>query len=184
MFLFVWWHTWIWSSEYRCCLGMSSTMETICFKVSKKTCCIYICIFASFIHIFNHFCQLSVSFIKINSFLILSKSLIILLLTYLTSIDSMYMYTHTHTLTHSFATWLMNFPYVQGRTQSYFPGCLAVKNSSANAGDKGSIPALGRSLGKGNDNPLQGSCMGNPMNRWAWQATVHGVTKSQTRLSD
>ena len=52
-----------------------------------------------------------------------------------------------------------------------------VKNLPANAEDMGLIPGLGRSLGKGNGNPLQYSCMGNPMDRGAWQATVYGVTK-------
>ena len=44
----------------------------------------------------------------------------------------------------------------------------------------GSIPGLGRSSGEGNGNPLQYSCLGNPMNRGAWQATVHGVAESDT----
>ena len=48
----------------------------------------------------------------------------------------------------------------------------------------GSIPGLGRSPGEGNGNPLQYSCLGNPMDGGAWRATVHGVTKSQTRLSN
>ena len=64
---------------------------------------------------------------------------------------------------------------------------LGVKNSPANAGDTrdwGSIPGLGRSLGGGHGNPLQCSCLENPMDRGAWRATVHGVAKSQTRLSD
>ena len=52
-----------------------------------------------------------------------------------------------------------------------------VKNPSANAGNSGSIPGLGRSPGEGNGNPLQYSGLGSPMNRGAWQATVHGVTK-------
>ena len=58
-----------------------------------------------------------------------------------------------------------------------------VKNPPANAGDtrdKGSIPGLGRSLGEGNGNPLQYSCQDNLMDRGAWLATVHGVTKSRT----
>ena len=62
---------------------------------------------------------------------------------------------------------------------------LVVKNSSANAGrvkDKGSISQSGRSPGRGHDNPLLYSCLENPMDRRVWQATVHGVTKSQTRL--
>ena len=58
-----------------------------------------------------------------------------------------------------------------------FPGGLAVKNLPANAGDTGLIPELGRSPGGGRGNPLQYSCLGNPMDRGAWQATVHGVLK-------
>ena len=52
-----------------------------------------------------------------------------------------------------------------------------VKNPLANAGDMGSVLGLGRSPGGGNGNPLQYSCLGNPMDRGAWWATVHGVTK-------
>ena len=62
-----------------------------------------------------------------------------------------------------------------------------VKNLPANegdAGDVGSIPGSGRSPGGGNGNPLQNFCLENPMDRGAWQATVHVVTKSQTQLSD
>ena len=62
---------------------------------------------------------------------------------------------------------------------------LVVKNPPANAGDirnTGSIPGSGRSPGEGNDNPLQYSCLESPMGREAWWATVHGVTKSWTRL--
>ena len=58
-----------------------------------------------------------------------------------------------------------------------FPSGLAVKNLPANAGDAGSIPGLGRSPGEGNGNPLQYSCLENPMDRGAWQAAVHGVAK-------
>ena len=54
---------------------------------------------------------------------------------------------------------------------------LAVRNLPANAGDAGSIPVLGRSPGVGNGNPLQYSCLGHPMDRGAWQATVHGVAE-------
>ena len=53
-----------------------------------------------------------------------------------------------------------------------------------NAADLGSIPGSGRSPGEGNGNPLQYSCLENPMDGGAWWATVHGVTKSWTRLSD
>ena len=62
---------------------------------------------------------------------------------------------------------------------------LVVKNLPAHAGnvrDVGSIPGSGRSPGGGNGNPLQYSCLENSMNIGAWQATVHGVTKSQTQL--
>ena len=65
-----------------------------------------------------------------------------------------------------------------------FPGGSEVKASASNAGDPGSIPGSGRSPGEGNGNPLQYSCLENPMDRGAWQATVHGVAKSQTRLRD
>ena len=51
-------------------------------------------------------------------------------------------------------------------------------------GDLGSIPGLGRSSGEGNGNPLQYSCLENPMDRGAWWATVHGVAKRRARLSD
>ena len=60
---------------------------------------------------------------------------------------------------------------------------LVVKNLPANAGDTGSIPESGRFPGGGNGIPLQCSCLENPMARGVWWATVHGVAKSQTRLS-
>ena len=59
-----------------------------------------------------------------------------------------------------------------------------VKNWTANAGDMGLIPGLERSPGEENGNPLHCSCLENPMDRGAWQSTVHGVTKSWTRYSD
>ena len=58
-----------------------------------------------------------------------------------------------------------------------FPGCSAVKNPPASAGDAGLIPRLGRYPGDRNGNSLQHSCLGNPMDRGAWQATVHGAAK-------
>ena len=61
-----------------------------------------------------------------------------------------------------------------------FPGGSVVKNPPANAGDTDSIPGAGRSPGEGNGNPLQYSCLENPMDRGAWWATVHGVTESDT----
>ena len=57
------------------------------------------------------------------------------------------------------------------------------KVSAYNAEDPGSIPGLGRSPGEGNGNPLQYSCLGNPMDRGAWQVTVHGITESWTQLN-
>ena len=58
------------------------------------------------------------------------------------------------------------------------------KESACNAGDPGLIPGSGRPSGEGNGNPLQYSCLENPMERGAWWATAHGVTKSGTRLND
>ena len=58
------------------------------------------------------------------------------------------------------------------------------KASDCNAGDLGSIPESGRPPGEGNGTPLQYSCLENPMDREAWWATVHGITKSWTRLSN
>ena len=60
---------------------------------------------------------------------------------------------------------------------------MVVKNLPANAGDRGdvgSIPGSGRCPGEGHGNPLQYSCLENPTDKGAWQATVHGVTESQT----
>ena len=57
------------------------------------------------------------------------------------------------------------------------PGDPMVKNPPANAGDEGLIPGLGRSPREENGNPLQDSCLGNPMDRGAWQATDQGVAK-------
>ena len=62
--------------------------------------------------------------------------------------------------------------------------CSAVKNLPTNAGDAGLISGLGRSPEGGNVNLLQYSCLGNPMDRGAWQTTVHRVTNSQARLSN
>ena len=68
-----------------------------------------------------------------------------------------------------------------------FPGGSVVKNPPANPGDAkdaDSFAGLGRSSGEVNGNPLQYSCLGNPMDRGARGSTVHGVAKSQTRLSN
>ena len=64
-----------------------------------------------------------------------------------------------------------------------FPGGSAVKSPPANAGDAGLMPGSGISLGEGNGNPLQYSCLRNPMDRGAWQTTVHGLPKSQTQAA-
>ena len=64
------------------------------------------------------------------------------------------------------------------------PQWLSDKESTCNAGDvdEGSIPGSGRSPGRGHGNPFQYSCLENPVDRGAWPATVHRVTKSWTRL--
>ena len=69
-----------------------------------------------------------------------------------------YIYTHTH---------IYMYPSSMG-----VPGGSVVKNPPANAGDIGSIPRSGRSPGEGNDNPLQHFCLGNPIDRGAWWATL------------
>ena len=61
-----------------------------------------------------------------------------------------------------------------------FPGSSVVKNLPVNTGDMGSIPASGRFPEEGNGNLLQYFCLGNPMDKGAWRAIVHGVAKSQT----
>ena len=62
-----------------------------------------------------------------------------------------------------------------------FPGGSVVRNLPVTTGDAGSIPGTERFPEEGNGNPLQYSCLENSMDRGAWQAIVHGVTKSQTR---
>ena len=78
--------------------------------------------------------------------------------------------------------------YLQNGCTTYmiggFPGSSDGQASAYNAGDLGSIPGSGRPPGEGNGNPLQYSCLENPMDQGAWWATVHGVAKSQTQLSD
>ena len=65
-----------------------------------------------------------------------------------------------------------------------FPSHLVRKESACSEGDPGSTPGLGGSPGEGNGNPLQYSCLENPMDRGALWATVHGITKSWARLND
>ena len=69
---------------------------------------------------------------------------------------------------------------MEGLTYKVFPGGSDSKASACNEGDLGSIPRSGRSPGEGSGNPLQYSCLGNPTDKEAWQATVHKVSKSQT----
>ena len=65
-----------------------------------------------------------------------------------------------------------------------FPSGLDSKESACNAGGPGSIPGSGRSLGEGSGTLLQYSCLDNSLDRGVWWATVHGVAKSQARLSN
>ena len=65
-----------------------------------------------------------------------------------------------------------------------FPGGSEDKESVSSVGDPSLIPGSGRTSGEGNGNPLKYSCLENPMDGGAWQATVHGVAKSRTRMSD
>ena len=91
------------------------------------------------------------------------------------SIVCVYTYTHTHIYL-SMNMWIC-------MCYTGFPGGSVVKNLPANAGDTGSIPGLERSPGGQNGNPLQSSCLENPMDRGARQATVHGGHK-ELQLSD
>ena len=65
-----------------------------------------------------------------------------------------------------------------------FPRWLSGKESTCQAGDSGSLPGSERSPGEGNGNPLQNSCLENPMDRGAWRAAVNGVAKSRTQFRD
>ena len=73
---------------------------------------------------------------------------------------------------------LPDFPEERTFEVQGFPYSSVGKESACNVGDPGSIPGLGRFPGEGNDNPLQYSCLENPMGRGAWQAAVRGVAKS------
>ena len=77
-------------------------------------------------------------------------------------------------------------PEIRGRKSwtGGFPGDSDGKASACNAGDLGSFSGSGKSPGEGDGNPLQYSCLENFMGRGAWQATVHGIAKSRTWLSD
>ena len=73
--------------------------------------------------------------------------------------------------------WVVTSKYDCFLKETGLPRWLGGKNSPANAGDEGSISVLGKSPGEGNGNPLQYSCLGNPMDRGVWQAVVHGISK-------
>ena len=68
--------------------------------------------------------------------------------------------------------------------KTIFPGGSYGKEYACSVGDPGLIPGSERSPGEGNGYPLQHSCLENPMDRGAWRAIVHGITKSWTRLND
>ena len=89
-------------------------------------------------------------------------------------VNQLYMHIYPH-----FSKILFPYRSLQRIEQSSlgFPGGSVVKNPPASAGDMGSVPELGRSLGEGNSHPLQYSCLGTLMDRGAWQAVVHGVIK-------
>ena len=112
---------------------------------------------------------------------------------FLASTHQMPVATYIYPLSCDSQKWLQTLPAVksslaenhQGKRR--LPSLVAqtVKHLSVyNEGDPGSIPGLGRSPGEGNSNPLQDYCLENPMDRGAWQATAHGVTKSRTQLND
>ena len=73
---------------------------------------------------------------------------------------------------------------MSGTSVKGFPGGSDGRESACGAGDWDLIPGSGRSPGGGHGNPHQYSCLENPMDRGAWRATVHGVTKNRTRLND
>ena len=92
--------------------------------------------------------------------------------------DTLHTYLHKQMLTGKFLN-CVELPVIMG-----FPGGSVVKNPPSNAEDVGSIPGSGRSPGEKNGNLLQHFCLGNPTDRGAWKAKVHGVTKSQIQLSN
>ena len=73
---------------------------------------------------------------------------------------------------------------IPGQETKGFCGGLSRKECACNAGNPGSIPGLKRSSGEGNGSPFQYSCLENAIDKGAWQATVHGVAKSPTQLSN
>ena len=104
------------------------------------------------------------------------------------STDLIQLYSFSVTCLHSKSLlcwpWFFFFFFIELIHPKIFPYNSVGKESACNVGDLGSFPGLGRSPGIGNGNPLQYSYPENPMDRGAWQATVYGVAKSQTWLSD
>ena len=92
--------------------------------------------------------------------------------------------THTHTHTHTLNKYLWPEGTFLHSHSLGFPGSSAGKESACNAGDPSSIPRSGRSTGEGNGDPIQYSCLGNPMDRGARWGTDHAVVKSWTPLND
>ena len=82
------------------------------------------------------------------------------------------------------ACWLLTCIFELVFPMEGFPGGSPIKNMLASTGDVSLVPELRKSPGEGNSNPLQYSCLGNPMDGGAWWAAVHGVAKSRTRLND
>ena len=117
------------------------------------------------------------------SLLFLNKP--ILLIKWLFYCFSLYYKHHGSQLLHMYLMSLADPWEIYGilRASSKFPVAQMVE-SPCNAGDPGSIPGFGRSPGKGNGNPLQYSCLENPMDGGAWWVTVHGGAKSWTWLSN
>ena len=93
-----------------------------------------------------------------------------------------YAYVFTYVCVNGYILYVCIFVCLSCTSLYDFPGGSTGKESACNAraaGDMGSIPGLGRSTGRGNCNPLHYSCLENPVDRGAWQATVHRVAKSQ-----
>ena len=88
-------------------------------------------------------------------------------------------WTHTHSL-----SFVINIRPQSYWIKAHFPGGSDCEESACNAGDEDLLPGWGRSPGGGNGNPLQYSCLENSIDRGAWWATVHGVTKTWTQLND
>ena len=106
----------------------------------------------------------------------------------LTSLVAQLVSIHLQCRRPQFDSWVRKIPWKRDRLHTPiflgFCGGSDDKESPRIGGDLGSVPGSGRSPGGGHGNPLQYSCLENPMDRETWQATVYGVTKSRTQLSD